>query len=156
MYQPFAYLLGILSLSLVPHEAVDFYDGNFESALQRAKWQQKNLLVAVSAKWCTPCQMMEEHTFTNDEVSVAMQRDYIALKYDIDSEEGMLFALEHEVKSLPAIYVFSPAGEKITEYRRAVMPTEMMEILDAYKDVNELPVVEEKRSFFQKIFGKRD
>jgi len=70
--------------------AVDFYTGNYQQALAKGKKENKALFLYFTAKWCGPCQYMQKYIFPDTTLSIYIKQNYIALKLDIDTEEGKL------------------------------------------------------------------
>jgi thioredoxin-related protein len=77
-------LLKILVLMTLQIKAISFYTGDYNQALQKAKSENKLLLLYFTAKWCSPCQYMNKYIFTDEEIHNSVNRDFIALKLDVD------------------------------------------------------------------------
>ena len=74
MKKIFSILLFLSSLNV---SAQDFLNISLESALAKAKTEQKQVLLYFTAKWCGPCKWMEKTVFTDDSVKQMMQLHYI-------------------------------------------------------------------------------
>ncbi|MBD3629095.1 thioredoxin domain-containing protein [Cyclobacterium sp.] len=66
------------------HNPVDWYPWG-EEALQKAKKEQKPLLVSIGYSACHWCHVMEKESFENQEVADLMNKDFVCIK--IDREE---------------------------------------------------------------------
>src|SRR5690606_5545305 len=49
-------------------KGIDFYNGNFDEAVTKAKKEGKNIFIDGYAVWCGPCKMMDKNTFNNRKV----------------------------------------------------------------------------------------
>ncbi len=96
-----------------------------ESALARAKKQNKPLMIDFSADWCAACIKLERETFSNPEVTEAA-RQFVSVKIDCtDNKDPAIRHLrkKYKVVGLPTIVFISRSGRvlrdmTITEYVR--------------------------------------
>ncbi|RZM21868.1 MAG: DUF255 domain-containing protein [Pedobacter sp.] len=92
--------------------AINFYAGDYKSALQKAKFEDKNVLLYFTAAWCGPCQYMQQNIFPDKGITSYVDANYVALKIDIDSKTGRQLYYKFEHEGVPDFYVISP-DEKI-------------------------------------------
>ncbi|RYG12015.1 MAG: DUF255 domain-containing protein [Chitinophagaceae bacterium] len=87
--------------------AVDFYNGTYQQALVKAKVENKPLFLYFTAKWCGPCQYMQKYIFPDTTLSTYIKQNYVALKLDIDTEEGKLvYYKSHQPKAPTGVPAF--------------------------------------------------
>ncbi len=60
---------------------------NFKNALQKAKKQNKEVMMMYSAKWCPECNYMKEVVFKDKKVSKYIQKNFIFLSLDIQNDK---------------------------------------------------------------------
>ena len=57
--------------------AIHFFNGTYEEALQLAKKEKKNLFISFTASWCGPCRMMKKVVFEDPQVVQYADQHYI-------------------------------------------------------------------------------
>ena len=109
-------ILCLLSITL-PSFAITFYDGTYQQALQKSKMEKKPLFLYFTATWCGPCQYMQKYVFPDTALSDYVAKNYIALKFDIDTEVGKLLyfktKLPESISGVPAFIIMNEKEEII-------------------------------------------
>lgn len=59
----------------------------FDEAMEAQKTNPKKILVDIYAKWCGPCKMMSENTFTQPQIVKYINDNYYAVKFDAEGNE---------------------------------------------------------------------
>ncbi|MBM3348703.1 MAG: protein-disulfide reductase DsbD [Betaproteobacteria bacterium] len=82
-----------------------------EGILQRAKAENKPVILDYYADWCISCKEMEAITFTNPEVAKAMSR-FVLVQADvtINSQQSQALLKQFSLYGPPAILFFNGAG----------------------------------------------
>lgn len=126
-------LLSLPLFGAAPQPATPAIDWmtNYHEAIARAKKLGKPIIVDFYADWCGPCHLMDEQTFTDPEVILAMQ-DFVNVKVNIDVDEKTAFA--YGVRSIPRTVVINTFGEMVGD-RVGFMEVEFY--LAYLKDVSE-------------------
>ena len=63
------------------------YEHNFNTALQKAKHQNKEIMMMYSAVWCPECNYMKNIVFKNKKVEAYIQKHFIVLTLDIQKDK---------------------------------------------------------------------
>ena len=63
------------------------FEHNFKTALQKAKKQDKEVMMMYSAKWCPECNYMKDVVFKDAKASEYMQKHFIFLSLDIQNDK---------------------------------------------------------------------
>ena len=62
------------------------FEHDFHKALQKAKSQNKEVMMMYSATWCPECNYMKEVVFKNKEVSEYIQKHFIVPSLDVQKD----------------------------------------------------------------------
>ena len=100
-------------------------DGVFE----RAKRENKFVILDMEAVWCHWCHVMDEKTYANPDVAKLMGERYIAVKVDQDSNPDL--SRRYENYGWPATIVFDGTGQEIVKRRGYLAPERMISMLKA-------------------------
>lgn len=127
-------LAATLSLSAAeipnkPENNVKFHNGSFQSGLTKASDESKLLFVEFYADWCTPCKWMDKTTFRDENVVGLINGNYVALKMDIEDDEGALLKHQYSVKMLPTILIFNSDGKMVDRVEKTLSSESMVNLL---------------------------
>ena len=77
-------LIFALGISLIASDLQ--FEHDFNTALQKAKNEKKEVMMMYSAPWCPECNYMKEVVFKNKEVSEYIQKHFIVLSLDVQKD----------------------------------------------------------------------
>ncbi|GJM32361.1 MAG: hypothetical protein DHS20C18_13620 [Saprospiraceae bacterium] len=106
------------------YASVQFLDADLSTVSAKAAREGKLYFVHFTAGWCMPCQWMEKNTFTDEALSNYTNKNYLAVKLDIDQSEGLHYKQQFKITILPSILIFNAQG---------VMVDRIEESLDAMR-----------------------
>ena len=96
----------------------------FDEGMAKAKAEDKIVLVDVFTDWCRWCKEMDKNVYTDKSVIDFMNKHYIAIKLDAESDEEIKFeedtftkrkwSLNMGVTGYPSTIFFEPNGTPIT------------------------------------------
>lgn len=158
-------LAGLLSRSIAAAPAIDWQPWS-DQIFERAKAEQKLVLLDLGAVWCHWCHVMEEITYRDADVIRLLGARYIAVRVDQDARPDL--ANRYEDYGWPATIVFKWDGTELAKRRGYLPPKPMAGMLQAFIDdptpgpsVEPEPVVaaasdaaltEEQRAEMRKLF----
>jgi len=112
----------IISLSL--------WASSFSDAREKAKAQQKPILVELVMESCLYCEKMEKFILSKEDVKKILEKNYILLKLDIHKDEIPEFLVS---RVTPTFYFLSSDGITILhEVIGAPSKSEFIVLLDRY------------------------
>ncbi len=93
------------------HSSVDWMWNDYTRALEKAKAENKYILVDFWAVWCTECKKMDKKAFQDPEVQHLLE-DFVLLKVDVDKVPQL--KSQFLVAGLPTVVVVDANGEEVT------------------------------------------
>ncbi len=96
---------------------------------QKAKKENKFVLLDLEAVWCHWGHVMDETTYQNEKVVELIGSKYIAVRVDQDSNPEL--SNRYEDYGWPATIVFGPDGNEIVKRRGYIAPQIMASLLEA-------------------------
>ncbi len=103
------------SLSLLAQETGMHieHDATWQQILEKAKKENKFILLDAYASWCGPCKWMAKEVFPKPEVGAAINPHYISAKIDMEKGEGIELAKKYNVRNYPTYLFFDSNGELV-------------------------------------------
>jgi thioredoxin-related protein len=78
------------------------------ATFDKAKAQHRNVLLFGKANWCPWCRRMRSSTFTDSSVESLINKHYIPVMIDIDTDADL--ANQYQIKAVPTIIILN--GDK--------------------------------------------
>jgi uncharacterized protein len=103
-----------------------------EEVFERAKRENRFVLLDLGAVWCHWCHVMEEITYRDPEVVRLIKSRYIAVQVDQDSRPDL--SNRYEDYGWPATIVFNADGGEIVKRQGYIPPRPMASMLQAIID----------------------
>ncbi|WP_258105314.1 thioredoxin family protein [Marinoscillum sp. MHG1-6] len=94
-------------------QMIDFQDPDWQSAMDKAKADDKLLMVYLNTEWCEPCLEMEEGTFLDPKDSAFYSENFVNVPFDAEAFPGAEIADRYDVFVYPAYLFINSYGELI-------------------------------------------
>lgn len=97
------------------------WERDLRASLQKAKAENKWVLVDVYTSWCGWCRKLDSDTYSDPATIHFLNKSYICVKVDADDRNlGQYIKQTFGVKGYPTILILNPSGSekgRITGYR---------------------------------------
>jgi len=124
------FLPGLLFAAAAPcaTPAVDWQPWS-DSVFERARAQNRFVLLDLEAVWCHWCHVMERETYHDPAVVKLIERHYIAVKVDQDARPDL--SRRYEDYGWPATIIFGPDGKEIVKRSGYIPANHFAKLLQA-------------------------
>ena len=106
-------LLLLIAPFMISAQGIEFFEGTFKEAKELAQKEDKLIFVDCYTTWCGPCKRMSNSIFPDEGVGKVYNKHYIALKLDMEKEQGMRFGKKYPVSAYPSMFYLDSEGEII-------------------------------------------
>lgn len=100
-----------------------------DDLFERARKENKFVVLDLEAVWCHWCHVMDEKTYSNPAVIQLMKSKFIAVRVDQDSRPDL--ANKYEDYGWPATIFFNSDGTELVKRAGFIRPDEMTQVLEA-------------------------
>ncbi|PWJ59860.1 thioredoxin-like protein [Dyadobacter jejuensis] len=92
-----------------------FEKGDWASILKKAKASKKIIFFDAYTTWCGPCKLLQKNVFTRKDVAEVFNKDFINVKFDMESGEGLMLAEKYPLQGYPTLMFIDPDGKVVKE-----------------------------------------
>ncbi|CAG5009497.1 Thiol:disulfide interchange protein DsbD [Dyadobacter sp. CECT 9275] len=96
-------------------KGIQFTSGNWASILKKAKAEKKVIFFDAYTTWCGPCKMLQKNVFTRADVAEVFNKNFINVKFDMESGEGPMLAEKYPLQGYPTLFFIDPDGKLVKE-----------------------------------------
>lgn len=113
--------IALILISTIGLQAqINFEKTTLEALKQKAKAENKLIMIDAYTTWCGPCKWMASNTFTNKTVGNFFNSKFVNAKIDMEKGEGLLIAKKYDVNVYPTILFINSNGKLIHRFAGAV------------------------------------
>jgi thiol:disulfide interchange protein len=107
------------------------WEESLASAVQRARNENKAVLVNFYAEWCVWCQRMESTTLRDGGVAALLSERLVPVSLDVDAE-GEELSTEYGVEALPTVLVLDASGRELGRIPGYLPPAGFVEAIESF------------------------
>lgn len=126
---------------------IDFVENlSWQQVKEKAKQEQKYIMIDCYTSWCGPCKVMDQTTFKDPEVAKIANEGFVAVKVQFDEEDestklqkewleqSKQFHKEYNISAYPCILFFNPEGEIVHKVLGLQRVPNMLSLLGKVKN----------------------
>lgn len=98
------------SFKILAYQGIFFHDLSFDEAKQKAQKENKMLFIDCYTRWCGPCMYMTNTIFKEEALGDFMNKQFICVKYDLETEKGSIIQKQYNVQVYPTFIILNPDG----------------------------------------------
>lgn len=106
-----AFIILSISLTSMSAQGIEFFQGSFADAVQKAQKENKLIFMDAFAEWCGPCKRMAATTFKDEKVGKFFNDNFVNLKIDMEKGEGPGLQKKFGVTAYPTLLFINGKGE---------------------------------------------
>ena len=92
---------------------IQFFEGTWAEALDKASKENKPIFLDAYAEWCGPCKLMTRSVFPDASVGEFYNEHFVNMKIDMEKGEGPGLRAQYKVSAYPTLLFVQPTGEVI-------------------------------------------
>lgn len=132
--------MGWLLVTMIHAQGIKFETGlSWQQVLQKAKAENKYILLDIYATWCVPCKAMDQNVYPKKEVGDYFNEKFISVRVqnDVTNEDGAnvkswykeaaRMTKEYDIRVLPSFVFLNSAGEVLNKSGGYRKPEELIE-----------------------------
>ena len=124
MTRRIAHLL-VLCIASTTFAGAPFEDISYPQALEKAKADDKIVIIDFYTTWCAPCKMLDRITWPDPRVRQWLDKNAVCLK--VDAEVSHEFARRFKVRAYPTIVFIKADGEVLDRAVGFMMPAKFID-----------------------------
>ena len=103
----------LLSLPAIAAEGdgVRFFEGTFRQAKEKAKKENKLIMLDAYTTWCGPCKVLKNKVFPNKELGDYINANFVSIGVDMEAGEGPALANMYPIEGYPTILFMDASGK---------------------------------------------
>ena len=106
---------------------INFHEGNWDSALAKAKSENKLIFLDISASWCGPCKMLKKKTFSDSTVGSFYDDNFISVEVDGEKGEGINLAQQYKIEAYPSLFFINGEGTVVSKAMGFLPPEQFIQ-----------------------------
>ncbi|WP_195715258.1 thioredoxin family protein [Ancylomarina sp. 16SWW S1-10-2] len=106
-------IIALISSIAFAQDGIKFTKVSWETILEKAQNEKKNIFLDCYTSWCGPCKKMAANVFTLKEVGDYFNPNFVSVQMDMEKGEGVELAEKFNVIAFPTLIIFNNKGEEL-------------------------------------------
>ena len=94
---------------------IQFTPGTWSEILKKAKAEKKIIFFDAYTTWCGPCKLLQKNVFTRTDVADVFNKNFINVKFDMESGEGPKLAQKYPLEGYPTLFFIDGNGKVVKQ-----------------------------------------
>jgi thioredoxin-related protein len=103
----------LISAGHLKAQPVNFIQGKWDDAKVKALSENKYLFIDCFTEWCGWCKTLDKNTFSNPKVGEVMNKNFVAVKIDMEKDYGINLSMKYRVNAFPTALIFDYKGNLV-------------------------------------------
>jgi thiol:disulfide interchange protein len=109
-------------------KGIQFTEAKWAAILKKAKAENKLIFFDAYTTWCGPCKMMQKNVFTRDDVAAVYNKNFINVKFDMESGEGLTLANKYPLEAYPTLFFIDGKGKVVKQVIGYQTPEKLIDL----------------------------
>ena len=109
-------------------KGIQFTEASWAAILKKAKAEKKIIFFDAYTTWCGPCKAMQKNVFTRDDVAAVYNKNFINVKYDMESGEGLKLAGKYPLEAYPTLFFIDANGKVVKQVIGYQTPEKLIDL----------------------------
>ena len=96
-------------------QGIEFFKGDYNAALEKAKQEGKMLFVDFYVDWCGPCKRLAKDVFTLEAVGNYFNEKFVSIQIDAENPANRQVVEQNKVRSYPTLAFFDADGKLLED-----------------------------------------
>ena len=114
-------------------KGIKFTEAKWAEILKKAKAENKIIFFDAYTTWCGPCKMMQKNVFTRDDVAAVYNKNFINVKFDMESGEGLTLAKKYPLEAYPTLFFINDKGKVVKQVIGYQTPEKLIDLAKSVK-----------------------
>jgi thioredoxin 1 len=94
-------------------QGIQFTEARWAAILKKAKEEKKIIFFDAYTTWCGPCKSLEKNVFTRSDVGEVFNKNFINVRFDMESGEGLQLAKKYPLEGYPTLLFIDSKGKVV-------------------------------------------
>lgn len=109
-------------------QGIEFSEGTWSEIKEIAQKENKLIFFDANTSWCGPCKWLAKNTFTDENVGVFYNKNFISYELDMEKGEGVELAEEFKITAYPTLLFINAEGQIVHRTAGAMDAEKFLEL----------------------------